>query len=33
MSAWMVSWIIAFPTLLGALPVTRRIVQSMIRPA
>ncbi len=33
MSAWALSWIIAFPTLLGALPVTRRIVRALIQPA
>ncbi|MFB9948017.1 DUF2798 domain-containing protein [Rhizobium puerariae] len=33
MSAWALSWVIAFPTLLCALPVTKRIVQALVRPA
>jgi hypothetical protein len=33
MSAWALSWIIAFPTLLAALPVTRRIVRALVQPA
>lgn len=33
MSAWAVSWVIAFPTLLVALPITRRIVQTIVEPA
>ncbi|WP_046668755.1 DUF2798 domain-containing protein [Neorhizobium galegae] len=33
MSAWAISWVIAFPTLLGALPVTKRIVQALVKPA
>ncbi|MDO1582385.1 DUF2798 domain-containing protein [Rhizobium oryzicola] len=33
MSAWGISWLIAFPTLLCALPVTRRIVQALVKPA
>ncbi|MCM2398958.1 DUF2798 domain-containing protein [Rhizobium sp. S95] len=33
MPAWGISWLIAFPTLLGAIPVARRIVQAVTRPA
>lgn len=32
MSAWGLSWLIAFPTLLCALPITRRLVMTMVRP-
>lgn len=32
MSAWILSWLIAFPTLLCALPIARRVVMSMVRP-
>lgn len=33
MSAWALSWLVAFPTLLCALPLTKRIVQAMVKPA
>lgn len=33
MSAWGLSWLIAFPTLLCALPIARRLVMAMVRPA
>lgn len=33
MHAWGLSWIIAFPTLLCALPVTRRAVKALVEPA
>ncbi len=32
MSAWGLSWLIAFPTLLCALPVTRRVVKALVEP-
>jgi len=33
MSAWMASWLVAFPTLLVVLPVVRRIVAALVQPA
>lgn len=33
MSAWSLSWLIAFPTLLCALPLARRIVLSLVERA
>jgi hypothetical protein len=33
MSAWALSWLVAFPTLLCALPVAKRIVQAIVKPA
>lgn len=33
MSAWGLSWVIAFPTLLCALPVARRAVKALVEPA
>ncbi len=32
MSAWVFSWIIAFPTVLFVAPVTRRIVARLVTP-
>ncbi|MGE6741702.1 DUF2798 domain-containing protein [Allorhizobium pseudoryzae] len=32
LSAWGLSWLIAFPTLLCALPVTRRAVKALVEP-
>ncbi len=32
MSAWGLSWLIAFPTLLCALPIARRVVMSVVSP-
>lgn len=32
-SAWAVSWLIAFPSLLMLLPVVRRIVGALVEPA
>ncbi len=31
--AWAMSWVIAFPTLLMALPITRRLVRMLVHPA
>lgn len=33
LSAWAMSWVIAFPTLLMALPITRRLVRLLVQPA
>ncbi|ATQ41587.1 DUF2798 domain-containing protein [Caulobacter mirabilis] len=33
MSAWGLSWIVAFPTLLAVLPLVRRIVAAAVEPA
>ncbi|WP_414901770.1 DUF2798 domain-containing protein [Rhizobium cremeum] len=33
MPAWGISWLIAFPTLLGATPIARGIVRAVTRPA
>jgi hypothetical protein len=33
MSAWMASWMFAFPTLLVVLPIVRRIVGVLVQPA
>jgi hypothetical protein len=33
MSAWGVSWLIAFPTLLIAMPLARRVVRAVTQPA
>ncbi len=33
LSAWQVSWVIAFPTLLVVLPLVRRIVALLVEPA
>jgi len=32
MSAWGVSWLVAFPTLLLVLPMARRLVSLLVRP-
>jgi hypothetical protein len=32
MSAWGVSWLVAFPTLLLVLPMVRRLVSLLVRP-
>jgi hypothetical protein len=32
MSAWGVSWLVAFPTLLLVLPMVRRLVSFLVRP-
>ncbi len=32
-SAWALSWVIAFPALLIALPLTRRLVRLLVEPA
>lgn len=32
LSAWAMSWIIAFPTLLMALPITRRVIRLLTQP-
>ncbi|MEI1692490.1 DUF2798 domain-containing protein [Acinetobacter nosocomialis] len=33
MSAWAISWIIAFPTLLLVLPIVRKITTLLVQPA
>jgi len=33
LSAWAMSWLVAFPTLLVVLPVVRRIVALLVEPA
>lgn len=33
MSAWVISWLIAFPTLLLVLPVVRKITAILVQPA
>lgn len=33
MSAWAISWLIAFPTLLLVLPVVRKITAILVQPA
>lgn len=33
MSAWVISWLIAFPTLLLVLPVVRKITARLVEPA
>ena len=33
MSAWGLSWLVAFPTLVAILPVVRRIVALLVEPA
>ncbi|MEA1228413.1 DUF2798 domain-containing protein [Acinetobacter sp. IRS14] len=33
MSAWVISWLIAFPTLLLVLPVVRKITATLVQPA
>ena len=33
LSAWAMSWVVAFPTLLMALPLTRRVIRLVTRPA
>ncbi len=33
MSAWALSWVVAFPTLLLVLPLVRRIVAAVVEPA
>ena len=32
-SAWLTAWLIAFPVVLLVAPVTRRLVQRLVRPA
>lgn len=32
-SAWLMAWVIAFPVVLIVAPLTRRIVQRLVRPA
>jgi hypothetical protein len=31
MAAWAVSWLVAFPALLGLLPIVRRLVAAMVQ--
>ncbi len=33
MTAWGLSWIVAFPVLLGILPIVRRVVGLLVEPA
>ena len=32
LKAWLVSWAVAFPTILGVMPITRRLVAFFVEP-